>query len=398
MRLLLVNQPWPAFGGSETYLLTIATELERLGHDVDLYGPATSQAIQLARERGLRTLCAPEKLPGESQVVITQDGESCAEMAARYPSAIRIYIAHSGPFLPQRPPQVPGAYHGIVTMNDATCRMAEALAVTGEVIRLRQPVDLERFGDRGEPAAKLRRVLLLGNHWVPGTRDHGIVAEACKQLGLELRHVGRGGRVSRTPETEIADVDAVVGIGRCVIEAMAMQRAAYVFGNTGVGGWITPDNYGEIEARAFTRTNHVEAIDAARLRDDLRRYDANMGYQNRHLTIAHHSTRRHVAELIELVARLEPAPVADPTPLETVARLVRVQWEVSARAAIAEGESALLRNENERLWNENGDLTGENTALRSHLERVISGRRYRIAQRLGRPIDAARALIGRPGR
>ncbi len=407
MRVLLVNQPWPVFGGSETYLLTIAAELERLGHDVELYGPAAAPATGLARERGLQMRCEPHELPSETQVVLTQDAESCAKMATRYPEAVRVYVAHSGPFLPQRPPQVPGAYHAIVTMNEGVRRMASALAFPGKVVRLRQPVDLDRFSERGEPAAKLRRVLLLGNHWVPGTRNHNVVAEACAQLGLELRHVGSGGRVSQAPEVEIAAVDAVVGIGRCVVETMAMARAAYLFGNFGVSGWLTPHNYSEIEKRGFTGTATDVTIDAARLADDLRHYEAEMGHQNRRLAIAHHSSRRHAAELVELISELEPSPVADPTSLDTVARMARVQWEVSTRVGLAEGESALLRDDNRRLIEESERLTGEierlasdYAALERHLAAVVTGRRYRIAQRLGRPVEAIRAMIARirPGR
>jgi hypothetical protein len=273
------------------------------------------------------------------------------------------------------------------------------------VVRLRQPVALERFTGRGEPAGELRRVLLLGNHWSPGTRNHDVVAQSCSRVGVELRTVGTHGRVSLSPEVEIADADAVVGVGRCVVEAMASRRAAYVFGDTGVDGWVTPDSYEAAEARGFTGGATGAVVDVERMCDDLRRYDAEMGHQNRHLAVAHHSARLHAADVISLVERLEPTPVADPAPLESVARLIRVQRELGNRLGLAEGESAWLREDNRRLLGEVDRLTeqayrieSEKEALRLQLDAVVQGRRYRVAQLLGKPLDPLRSLRARARR
>ena len=149
VRILLANQPRSVFGGSETYLVTIGCELERLGHEVEIYAPAVGDVARLGRERGARVLVEPSELPDDPRLVLSQDGASCAEMAARYPDAVRIYVSHATWYLPFVPPQVPRAYHAIVTMNDATRRLASALAHPAEVVRLRQPVDVERFRGRG---------------------------------------------------------------------------------------------------------------------------------------------------------------------------------------------------------------------------------------------------------
>ena len=311
MRFVLATQPWPVFGGSETYMLTVAQTLNRLGHEVDLYAPAGGEVWERARERGIRVITGPDRLPPDPRAVITGDAETCADMARCYPDAVRLYVAHAAAWGPQLPPQVVGALHAVVCMNDSTERLARSLATSTEVVRLRQPVDLDRFKERGEPPAELRRVLLLGSRWNPAGGEYRIVAEACRRLGVYLTHFGTSDRTTARPEIEISDADAVLGTGRCVLEAMACQRAAYVLGPVGAG-WVTRDNYEAVEALAFTRVDTAAELELERLCDDLRAYRPDMAHANRSLAVTNHSARRHVAALVDLIERLDPSPVSDP--------------------------------------------------------------------------------------
>ncbi|MGH2951378.1 MAG: hypothetical protein ACRDKX_04965 [Solirubrobacterales bacterium] len=373
MRILLVNQQWPAFGGSETYLLTIAAPLQRLGHEVLLYAPAGGETVDAARERGIALATRTGELPDDPHAVITQDGEGAYAMAERYPDAVRPYVIHSSVFEPQRPPQLRDVCHLIIALNGGMYDQATSLGLATPVTRLTQPVDLDRFTDRGGRGGGLRRVLMLGNHWGgPGYRNYEAVAATCGALGAEVDLVGVGGRVSTTPEIEIASSDVVIGLGRCVVEAMASARAAYVFGNTGGDGWVTPEGYQSMEALGFAGGSDGVAIDARRLRADLERFDADMGQVNRQLAIAHHDAHRHAAALVGLIEQLEPKPVADPAALAVLARLVRVQWETESRVALAEADSRRLRV----------DVGG----LRAELDQ----RRHRLARALARPLDAVR--------
>jgi hypothetical protein len=385
MQILLVNQPWPAFGGSESYLLTIAPPLQRAGHDVILYAPAGGETAQAARERGIDVATQPGELPDHPQAVVTQDGESAYAMAERYPDAVRPYVLHSSVFEPQRPPQLRDACHLIIALNRGMYDQATSLGLDTPVARLTQPVDLDRFTDRGGRGTKLRRVLMLGNHWGgPGYRNYEAVAAAAASLGAEVDLVGAGGRVTRSPEIEIASSDVVFGLGRCIVEAMASARPAYVFGNTSGGGWVTRDSYPAMEALGFAGGGDGTAIEATRLRADLGRFEADMGQVNRRLAAARHDAHRHTAALVGLIEELKPKPAADPAALDVLSRLVRVQRETENRIAVAEADSRRLRAEVERL-------TSESERLRA----ALGGRRYRLAQTLARPIDILRRRFGR---
>ncbi len=64
----------------------------------------------------------------------------------------------------------------------------------------------------------------------------------------------------------------------------------------------------------------------ARLREDLRRYEASMGPVNHDIVIAHHRAIVHAQQLVELFHRLSPPPARPRTELQEMARLVRLEW------------------------------------------------------------------------
>src|SRR5919108_3349249 len=330
MRLVLANQLLCGPGGSETYLLTVADQLQRMGHDVTLYALELGDTAELAAERGLRVTADAAELPAEAEGVLVQDGVTAYTLTSRYPGAARVFVAHSNWFDLQRPPQLPDVCQAVVVLNDRVGRSCQALAVCPELVRLRQPVDLSRFGSfRSAPGSRPQRALLIGNYL--GSPRFPLLAEVCRDLGVELVSVGQGTGPSREPEHDMAAVDMVFGTGRAVVEAMAAGRPAFVFGLAGVDGWVTPNSYAALEADGFAGAANGEVIDAGRLKSDLRAYSSEMGEANHDLATLHHDAEQHAITLVQLFRRLEPRLVVEGAPLEEMARLVRVQWRTEQR-------------------------------------------------------------------
>ena len=158
MELVLSTNGLLAAGGSETYLLTVAGHLQRLGHGVTVQ--ANELAPELVEEHpGLRF----GPLPDRCDAVLVQDAICACQLAERYPGTPQVFVAHSTVHDVQLPPQVPGLCPAAVAMNDRVAARLRALAVAPRVARLRQPVDLDVFGPRVPPRARAARVLALGN-------------------------------------------------------------------------------------------------------------------------------------------------------------------------------------------------------------------------------------------
>jgi hypothetical protein len=399
VRLVLANKSLVQFGGSESYLITVAEELQRLGHEVTAYAPETGDAADVARDRGIRVASTPSELPGEVDGALAQDGSTAYELAERYRKAVRLYVAHSNIWIPQRPPQLPDVCHAVVALNDTVKRQCEALAVRPRLVRLRQPINGRRFrmGIRREQP---QRVLAFGNVWVPDR--FRMLAQVCAELELELDHVGPYGRMTPTPELDLAEADIVVGVGRCILEAMASQRAAYVYGLRGGDGWVTPESYPALEADGFAGSATDAVIDLRRMRSDLEGFKPAMGEANRDLTRRHHDLGSHASGLVELFRSVEPHSLPESAPLRELARLVRVQWESEMRASeIASKNSQLVaerdrwRAERDRWHAEYEHTAGQLRKLHDAYNRLIATRRWRFAQALGTPLDLLRRLRAR---
>ena len=50
MRIVLSSENFDGFGGTETYTLTVAQQLDALGHDVAIYSPNRGAIAELASE------------------------------------------------------------------------------------------------------------------------------------------------------------------------------------------------------------------------------------------------------------------------------------------------------------------------------------------------------------
>ena len=313
-------------GGGESYLLTVAEQLQSLGHEVTVHvmegAPGRENRIRLVRgERGLPERC---------DAILAQDAVVSLNHARRYPDTPQVFVCHSDRFDSELPPRLPGIAHTAVVLNDRVEQRIRALAGERDVVRLTQPVDVARFAPRRVIREKARRVLVLSAYIEPDRQR--LIDSVCADLGLECERIGFAGDVTAHPEIAMAHADIVVGKARAILEAMASGRAAYVWDLHGGDGWVTPESYARLEADNFGGRATADVIDADRLRADLAAYRPEMGLANHDLAMRHHHAGRHAERLVELLARRRPSGGAAGAPLREVERLTRAYRFADTRA------------------------------------------------------------------
>jgi hypothetical protein len=409
-------------GGGATYLLTVAEQLQRTGHQITLYGVEQGRAAEIALERGLAVAGRPEHLPADVDAIVSQDHDVALQMRKRYPDARHAFVVHSELLDINAPPQLPDVVGAVVVLHDRMRRHVEGLANRPPVVRLTQPVDVERFASRQPPRDRLERVMLLGNYHRSERRL--LVESVCRELGVECCVVGFHTETTERPELAMNDADVVIGKDRVIIEAMACGRAAYVYDLYGGDGWVTPERYEGLEGDNFGGTAFGEVVTRERLLRDLAEYDAAMGLANRDLVNAHHNAIHHVDRLVGVLESLSAAPIELPRALDELARLVRVAWQHEARAhhhsfevevvreraalvererdaaleraarATADAANAASAERDARAWLAQAEdrlrqaefLEAETTAFRQTS-------RYRLANALASPVDVVRCRI-----
>jgi hypothetical protein len=320
VRFVLGNRLLDRAGGTEIHLLTLAEQLQQLGHEVCLYSPVLGPFSEHVRSRGIEVTDALRELPERCDAVLSQDTIVLYELARRYPAAFHAYRICGDTYDFQMPPQLPGVVDLIVVVCDRHARLARACAAEAPVLQLRTPVDAARL----VPVAPLRerpaRAVLLGNYL---ERD-ALVREAWAPHGIEVMRIG-GPHQRYDLAAALADADIVVAKARAALDAMACGRAVYVFDVLGGDGWVTPDTYALFEADQFAGRATGRVIGLSDLERDLADYDPRMGTTNRDLIAQHHDPRMHAVEFVHAVAGRTPGERPD-APLRELARLTALSW------------------------------------------------------------------------
>lgn len=339
MRIALATNRF-GLGGSESYLLTVAEQLDRLGHEVVVFTPEGGAGVEAARARGVEVV-GERGLGEDFDAALVQDAAVSYRVAELCPAVPQVFVAHSSKFDLQAPPQLDGVAAAVVVLNDRVAERMRSFARETEVVRLRQPIDLERFVVHGALPAQPRRALLLSNN--PNADRLAMLEEACAEAGLELSRLGGLSGPTADIRPMMAGAEVVIGYGRSILEAMASGRAAYVYDWRSGDGWVSAQSYPEIEADGFAGGANGDMRDYSRLVDDLRGYSATMGPVNRDLVVTHHRASEHAQELVGLMRKLAAPSERPRAPLQEMARLVRLEWRARADVYTLADENAHLR-------------------------------------------------------
>jgi hypothetical protein len=384
MKVVLGRQSLAALGGSETYALTVARELERLGHDVTLAAEELGVAAAAAGARGIR-VARLDEAPGECDAVIAHDLPMAVALAAKYPDARRVFVIHSDGWDLQLPPLIPGLVDAVVACSDRFAARAQALPLEAPVIRLREPIDTDAYLYTKTLPNRPSRALIV-SHYLRGERRRMLV-DAWENAGIECAQVGAPTELIVDLVPELARADIVVAKGRAALEGMCAACAVYLYDQYGGDGWVTPDSYPAIEADHFGGQATARPRSTADLVADLAAYNPEMGTANHELVRTHHGARHHV---IELVAILRGAHVREPDQVDVtaeVARLARAGGRAELRSAelwrrmtAAEAQAAEAETRVEEAERELGDA-----------RYLLQTKRVRAGLALGRAKDRLRS-------
>ena len=128
--------------------------------DTDM-NPAAGPMADFMRAEKIEVTDAADALPDACDAVLAQDAASAYEMRDRYPGAVCVCTVHSRGFALGIPPQLDGICEAVVVFNDRVQQFVEQTAFHAPIVRLRQPIELKRFGVLGLPSTRLRRALVL---------------------------------------------------------------------------------------------------------------------------------------------------------------------------------------------------------------------------------------------
>jgi hypothetical protein len=395
--------------GTEVYVVTIAEQLQRLGHTVTIVTPREGPMSEGARRLGLSVKHPAAVTADDAEVVVACDSAGLLELSARAPAATRIMVVHSTDYVLQTPPQLDGACDAVVVLNDRTKRFAESLAVDVPVIRLRQPIDVARYWFLAAPRRPLRRAAVFGH--VPVAGVEGTAESACRAAGIEPVGIGQqADAVVLDPERLIDETDAVIGIGRCALEGMAARRPVFVAGPVGADGWIRLETFDALESDGFSgraqgRGTIVHDLAAALVEpppvDEVQQLYERVQRD--------HEARVHAEQLIALARELGATSGHVLGPATEMARLVRIELlahehlgvtekrlrSALERARALEEELATEREAAACARHDRDEAVARAAVLAARIEAIERSRRWRWTRQVLTPVDRLRRRLAR---
>jgi hypothetical protein len=408
VRVLLATRQLVGPGGAETYLVTLAEGLRRLGHDVTFTATTVGEAGGGTRDAGFAAMPADEILDPAPNVIVVQDRALSLRLAQRHTGVPQIFVVHGIDHDYELPQPGTDVVAATVVLNERHRQRAEALDGAPPVVRLRQPIDMRHFRPHGEPSDRPRRALVLSNNFPP--ERLAALKRAWEPAGVEIAALGRNdalgldGAVANDPRAQISAADVVVGYGRAMLEAMASRRAAFVFAGPGGDGWVTAEKYTAMEADGFAGGAFAETYDAARLTEALDEYDPGLGQVGRDLVRFPHDAAEHAAAVGALLQEAAGPCNTPPDRLRELERMVDLLWAAEGRAATLRVEVGALHDEVTRRVNHQAHLEQAIAERDAELERrdeqiarqerrhneILSSRRYRLGRALSRPLEVLR--------
>jgi hypothetical protein len=260
MRILLTNNHLAQFGGSETWVLTMARELVRQGHEVGIFTHHKGVITEL-----LKDTCTIDDAPEDYDLALINHN-TCTHVKAKK----RIYTCHSPFERIEAPPRGMDVYVAVSENVQNTY---------GLDYRINNPVDTTLFTPTSPIRDNPERILTV------------------TAVPLPIPHF----TASRTEETMpmlMNSADLVVTIGRGVLEAMSTARNVIVYDHRPHMGF-TADGYldftnlrGNVGGRY-----HLKSIDWD---TELAKYRPEDGDRNRAYILEHHDVRKIVEQYLSL--------------------------------------------------------------------------------------------------
>lgn len=274
MKILLTNYLLDSYGGTQSWIYTVGKELFNRGHDITIYSPHLSNfAFDY-----LNFAKITNQVPDEEYNLIL-----CNHMMneIKEVKGFKINLCHS--FFLELEDFVQGADSYISISNEIKDIQKEK-GFESKVIM--NPIDFNRFYEC--PPTKLKRVLHFSKESSLASK---VIEEACGELGLEFSIV-------QEPkfETEdiIKDFDLVIGIGRCLLESMAMgknvisgDQRSWMNEFKG-GGMVTPENFDDLKYSNWSGRHNPIIFDKEKVKEEIKKFSLKNNFRERLKKVCDH--------------------------------------------------------------------------------------------------------------
>lgn len=240
-----LSEKW---GGSELFLVEVAAELARRGHEIAVYAGTVGKIGREFQERtGIPVMGDPRHCPWTPDIIHGQNRIHALKGLMAFPGTPAILYLHG--FLPvlEKPFLHPRIHCYVAISQGIANRWIKGLGIPREKFEIiPNHIDLVRFQQIRKPPEHPQRALLYSN----GRFTEGQISKirkACEARGIAMEMAGSCvGRQIAEPEKLLPDYDLVFAVGRSALEAIASGCGVIpVFGDM-AEEMVLPENMGRL--------------------------------------------------------------------------------------------------------------------------------------------------------
>ena len=286
--------------GSSTYTFTLASELKKKGHQIDVFSPFPEIIGDKLKRKKINVFENLEKIAErEYDCIIAQHNVLALMIRSKKPQVPMIFISHGIlPFLEQPPSIDINIQKYIAVSEEVKNNLILNHHVPSQNVEIiRNFIDTERFFPQGEVNEKPRTILFMSNKYTP--KIYKVIKNACSNLKSKLIIIGRYRSVFDT-ENYINKADIVISLGRGALEAMSCGRAVIVYDYQGGDGMVTENNINKIRKNNFSGRRFKKDYDMADLIQEIKKYKKSMGKINREIILKDHNAMLSVERIITI--------------------------------------------------------------------------------------------------
>ena len=291
MRILLTNYALDKFAGSEMWNLTMYNYLKK-DHDVVIYTKYGGEISNYFDD----VITEKDKL-GEYDLII---GSQYGTMGDVWGRGKTIQVSHS--FFVTIEKFMPDVADAYVAVTEEVAEVERARGFDPIVIP--NPINLKTYYPRNKPRKKLTKVFYMSHD---GGLAGGVIKEACDEYGIEYMSIEK-------PMADLSgymnEADLCIGIGRCLIEAMACGRNVisgdwrrWMVSFDGAG-FLTPANLDSFRYDNYSNRREQGQITKQDLLNYFDQYDYQLGDGFVQAVQAHHSVDKIVDQFMEVYRQI----------------------------------------------------------------------------------------------
>lgn len=275
MRILLANSTLSLLAGSETHTATLARQLKRVGHEVYCFSPKLGVISDGLAKDGIRStdslfmvkpfsIVLEPEFPSSFDLILSSHHDVTSFLRGRFPDARIISTIHGviHKMIDDNGREVIAPEHPAVGKADVFVSVSEEVQ---NVLRneygiestiIRNSFDLEKMmTDKKPNLPKPKQFLINTNYSLREDNEVQLIKRVADYYGAKLAAVGQN--FVQTPDVReaIEASDVVVGMGRSVLEGVAMGRLGIVHGRWGTGGIICEESVDVLRKCNFSGRN-----------------------------------------------------------------------------------------------------------------------------------------------